>query len=411
VADARAPHPFWTYSSEVLSFCLGAEAPEEAARPRLDSLRRQTLRAASRPQAGDVALLGLGSGELAAELAGLAGPDKRVVVAELDPAKARRLIARGKAPWFGPVGGAQLVADASALACGFLLRLAGSPGRALLILTNPELGEAEKKRYAPLRAFLAGHGRTAPDPGAEGRLRLSFAAIVHPGEPELAAFFSHASSLAGDMVLVWDGDGLPGAAAMPEIPGQAVQLARPLGADFAAQRNAMLAACPGEAVLSLDADERASPGLIAALPALTGFGGYAGVYLPRLTLAGGGERVLCGYGLWPDPQLRLYRKSPGASYVRPVHERIENLAGPSVIAPAATITHLSHVMKSASDWAEKLSRFDAASGGRVGHRLAGEYPSLPREFFDGLAARLDLATLWPVAAGAEREENREKNPF
>jgi hypothetical protein len=397
------PHPFWTYSMEILAFGLGRENPEETPPAGLEKKRLQALRAASRAGPNAVVLLGLGLGELAGELAGRASPERTFTAVELDPAKARRLIAGGALSWLGEDGSGRLIVDSSPWAAGFLLRLAGELGPAPLIMLNPELGEMEKSRYQSLRRFLAGAGVrvgakqavTASDPGV--RPSLTLAAIVHPEEPELAAFFAGARDLAADLVLVWDADTLPEAASSPAIPGRAIQLARPLGNDFAAQRNAMLAACPGGAVLSLDADERVSPGLRRALPELAGFEGFDGVYLPRLTYAPGGERILCGYGLWPDPQLRLFRKTPGARYVRPIHERVEGLPGTVVIAPAAPIIHLNHVLKSPEAWADKLARFDAASGGRLAHRLGREYPSLPRDFFGDLIRQTSSETVWTVA--------------
>jgi hypothetical protein len=388
------PHPFWTYSEEILAFGLGREQPGDTPAAGLEKKRLQALRAASRAGSSAVVLLGLGLGELAGELAGRASPGRTFTAVELDPAKARRLIAGDALPWRDACGPARLIADSSPWAAGFLLRLAGDLGSAPLVMVNPELGEAEKSRYQPLRRFLAGACALARAAG--DRPRLALAAIVHPREPELAAFFAEVRGLAEELVLVWDADTLPEAAASPGIPARAIQLARPLD-DFAAQRNAMLAACPGGAVLSLDADERVSPSLRRALPELAGFAGYDGVYLPRLTLAPGGERALCGYGLWPDPQLRLFRKTPGARYARPIHERLEGLAGAAVIAPAAPIVHLNHVLKSREAWADKLARFDAASGGRLAHRLGREYPSLPRGFFDDLLRDAPPGTVWTVA--------------
>jgi len=404
------PHPFWTYSVEILAFGLGREHPGETPPAGLEKKRLQALRAASRAGPSAVVLLGLGLGELAVDLAGRAHPGRTFTAVELDPAKARRLIAGGAAPWFGEDGQTRLLVDSSPWAAGFLLRLAGDLGPAPLIMLNPEMGEAEKKRYQSLRRFLAGAGQAATArrtlPGA--RPELTLAAIVHPEEPELAAFFADIADLARDLVLVWDAKDLPEAAASAAIPQRAIQLARPLGEDFAAQRNAMLAACPGRAVLSLDADERVSPGLRQALPELAAFEGYDGVYLPRLTYAPrnasagapGGERVLCGYGLWPDPILRLFRVAPGARYTRPIHERLEGLPGATVIAPAAPIIHLNHVLKSPEAWADKLARFDAASGGRLTHRLGREYPSLPREFFDNLIRQTPPETVWTIAQPA-----------
>jgi glycosyltransferase involved in cell wall biosynthesis len=83
-------------------------------------------------------------------------------------------------------------------------------------------------------------------------------------------------------------------------------LARPLGQDFAAQRNAMLAACRGDWVFFLDADERPDAALKAMLPGLSAMPGVGAVAFPRFTLYPDAGTPKVGYGFVarsPDPTL------------------------------------------------------------------------------------------------------------
>ena len=91
---------------------------------------------------------------------------------------------------------------------------------------------------------------------------------------------------------------------------------------FAAQKNFGLAEASGDWVLSLDADEQVSPELREEiLRVLAGDGPYDGYRVPRRNLFGG-QWVRHG-GLWPDWQLRLFRRARGGFVERAVHESVE----------------------------------------------------------------------------------------
>ncbi len=196
---------------------------------------------------------------------------------------------------------------------------------------------------------------------------------------------------------MWDAPSLP-AVTVPER-FMVWQTARPLGHDFSAQRNAMLAACSGDWVLYLDADERLSAEGWAALPLLCTDLVVAGWHFPRVTPYPSADRALTGFGLWPDVQLRLFRRTPGLRFVNPVHERLTGLAGPQALALDVEIEHLNRLGKSEEDIRRKLAGFDEAGDGRVRHALSAEYPSVPRHFLSSRRAVLPRGLLLPPEKG------------
>jgi glycosyltransferase involved in cell wall biosynthesis len=90
---------------------------------------------------------------------------------------------------------------------------------------------------------------------------------------------------------------------------------------FAAQKNFGLAEASGDWILSLDADEQVSAELREEiLRVLADDGPYDAYRVPRRNLFGG-QWVRRG-GLWPDWQLRLFRRGRGRFVERAVHESV-----------------------------------------------------------------------------------------
>ncbi len=397
-------HPLKAYTREVLSFSLGPERPgtraadpgPEISSEQAQNVARRLAESLARSGHGGLILLGLGSGRVALALDRLLPATARLIVCEPDPALARRVLSRAdRAPLAGN-GRTLVLADTSAWAMLLLLNLHGPGQGAALILDNPELTPEAKKGLRPLRRLLtqtrceelATAHQTVPGPGPS----LSFAAILRPGEPDLADFLARIPAQAQEVVLVWDSpdlpDPLPSISDMvpdmiPGLPQERVRhLARPLAGDFAAQRNAMLAACQGDWVLTLDGDERLCPRLAAQLPALLARTDVNGYCFQRRTLYPDPGRCKIGYGLWPDPQLRLFRRVPGLRYERPVHEVLTGLAPPLGLPLGGSILHFNHLARQSEDLERKLKLFDAASGGGVSHTLSVEYPSLALGLLD-----------------------------
>lgn len=393
----QGAHPFFTYTTEILGWRLG-DAPSPAAAPVTDETPGDPGRSRARASrilraardARDIVLLGLGTGALAAALAEALPADKFLTVLSPDPAAARRLRDAGRLPWFSPHGRAGLLADTSRQALFCLPLAAGLAPWSALVTTNPEpCPPPERQALDWLRRMLA---QSAPLPGAAPPAPappVTLAVLGRPDEPGLADFFAACAGLAQAAVLCWDAaDVPPGATGLAEALGMPTRhVARPLAGDFAAQRNALLAACPPGWVLTLDPDERPAPGLPATLARLVADPSLGAAYFPRMTLYPDADHVKVGHGLWPDLQLRLFRNAPPARprYVRPVHERLEGLSGRAVLALDAPLAHCNRLLADNGTVTAKLAAYDAAAGAPR-HHLSADYPVLPRAFFDTFPA-------------------------
>jgi hypothetical protein len=386
---ARNPglHPFTAYSREVLAFRLSGPAASAAPLPCLNrGTAERTLErvAAAKARSGKehLLLLGLGDQEWTLRLArrvNESGP-AGLLVSELDPDLARDAVTAEPA-WLATDAPAPLLADSSAWAHLLMWHGAGLNPENTLVLANPTLSPGARQPVQSLARAFAGLTATevpqAP-PDHPPLPSLSFYAVLHPREPGLEAFFAAIPPQVSQTVIVWDAQAAP--ASPPPAPNP-VHLARPLAGDFAAQRNLALSACTGDWVLTLDADETLAPWSEAHLPGLLGLDRVRAVWLPRLTLYPDPEHALAGYGLWPDLQLRLFRRGPGPAYVRPVHERLTGAGAPQAVALDLPILHHSRLTKDPQALARKLEVFDAAGG--LTHRLGEAYPSLPLEGLPG----------------------------
>ena len=378
------------YTAEVSSWRLGGApvpGPAQSAPDRAGAakVRADRIVRAAAGHAG-VILLGLGVGELAARLDERLPPDRSLTVLALDTEAVRERVAAGAVPWYGPAGRSQLVADSSVQALACLTAAMGYSAASHMVTVNPEsASDGERQGLLRLRRLLAGLGEPPAPSGLPGPRTL--AVMARTDEPGLSEFFAAASGLADRAVVLWDGPEVPEAAGLAEALGvPATHLARPLDGDFAAQRNAMLAACPPGWVLYLDPDERPGPGLAEALDRIAAMPGVGGAYFPRLTLYPDATTAKVGHGLWPDLQLRLFFAGPPARpvFTRPVHERLEGLAGAAVLALDAPILHCNRLVADDAAVARKLESFSRVSGA-PGHRLNAAYPTLPLAYFAALA--------------------------
>jgi glycosyltransferase involved in cell wall biosynthesis len=91
---------------------------------------------------------------------------------------------------------------------------------------------------------------------------------------------------------------------------------------FAAQKNFGVAQARGDWILSLDADERVSPVLRDEIAAVVAAGGEPDGYsVPRRNVFWG--RWIRHGGLYPDRQVRLFRRGRGRFVERSVHESVQ----------------------------------------------------------------------------------------
>lgn len=121
-----------------------------------------------------------------------------------------------------------------------------------------------------------------------------------------------------DRILVFDSFSEDGTVRLARAAGAAVRQ-HPF-VNFAAQRNAALAAVESDWVLFVDADERGTGGLGEEIRRVMETRPEAGWYVPRHNYIFG--HLTRGGGWYPDYQLRLFRHGR-VHYRRPVHEVAE----------------------------------------------------------------------------------------
>ena len=136
---------------------------------------------------------------------------------------------------------------------------------------------------------------------------------------------------------------------------------------YGAQKNYALGQCRGDWLLSIDADERVSDALREEIQAaMRADRPEAGYYLPRQNVFQG-KWVRHG-GLYPDWQLRLFRRGRGTFVERAVHESVR-VDGPTGRF-SAPLVHESY--RSIGDAVARLNRYsdlaatDLARAGRGG---------------------------------------------
>jgi len=384
--DSPVSDTLTAYSHEVLRYGLGpavvpppAPSPEDAS-----AMAGRILRAWERERPPGLVIFGLASGAVAGLLAETLPGDVTLLVSEPEPELVRALLDAGAIGWWREGEGRTVLTDTSPWAHKLLWLDAGlAPGRALAMV-NPELPAASRAAASRLRdAFTLGETAIL-QPGQLPPPRLSLGAILKPDEPGLFRFFAQIPDFVDEIVCVWDGRA---PASLPPHPRRR-DLVRPLAGDFSAQRNAMLGACTGDWVLYLDADELFPKAVWDALPNLLAaddVSDVAAFAFPRLTLYPDEDHAKCGYGLWPDLQVRLFHNRPGLRFERPVHERLTGLGGPVAVLRDASILHESALRKTPAELAAKLAGFNEASGGEIRHTQSSEYPRLPLRLLPGAA--------------------------
>ena len=138
---------------------------------------------------------------------------------------------------------------------------------------------------------------------------------------------------------------------------------------FAAQKNFGLAQAHGDWILSLDADEVVSAALRAQIEAIVaGDSDRAGYAVPRRNVFW--DRWIRHGGLYPDRQMRLFRRGRGRFVERSVHEsaQVDGLVG-------QLAGHLEH--RSYRDVADFLERADRYSTLAAAEWLAAGRRSRP----------------------------------
>jgi len=138
---------------------------------------------------------------------------------------------------------------------------------------------------------------------------------------------------------------------------------------FAAQKNFALEQADGEWILSLDADERVTPELRSRIDAIVRAGGPADGYsIPRRNLFWGAW-VRHG-GLYPDYQLRLFRRGAGRFVDSAVHESV--LVAERVEKVVEPLLH--HSYRGLDDFVTRSNRYSTLAAAELVKR--GDRPRL-----------------------------------
>lgn len=141
-------------------------------------------------------------------------------------------------------------------------------------------------------------------------------------------------------------------------------------AGFAEQKNFALDLASGDWVLSVDADEEVSPELRDEIRGvLAGGARHDGYAVPRRNIFWG-EWVRHG-GLYPDWQLRLFRRGRGRFVHSAVHESVE-VAGP-VGRLRGALVHRSY--RDVADFLERANRYSALAADEWARRRRPVRPS------------------------------------
>lgn len=389
-------HALAAFTAAATAFGMGKELQAAPSPPeKLQTHLRRVLGAVERSGTDCLVLHGLGSGALANSLAKALPPEVSLVVTDLSPQLARALRQQSRADWISPAQGRILLCDTSPWALVILCAQNGLTGKNACHVANPDSACLRTGELREVQRLLTSSPvRTATDAGradlssqAESTSTavpsLSAAAILHPHEPGLDEFFAQFPVWLHELVVVWDAEKPP--ENPPTCAAGVRHLAHPLDAGFGQQRNRMLDACRGDWVLYLDGDERLDHQLWGELPMLLRQG-TQGYYFPRRTFDADRAHCRVGFGLWPDLQLRLFRRNEELRFRNPIHEKLQGLDGPVGVLLNRQLDHESALRKSAEAIREKLARFDEASGRAVSHRLNTEYPTLKCALLDGSLA-------------------------
>jgi glycosyltransferase involved in cell wall biosynthesis len=153
---------------------------------------------------------------------------------------------------------------------------------------------------------------------------------------------------------------------------------------FAAQKNFGIDQAHGEWILSLDADEVVSPALREEIQAeVAGAGRHQGYSVPRRNVFW--DRWVRHGGLYPDWQLRLFRRGRGRFVARAVHESV--VVDGSVGRLRGHLEHRSY--RDVADFLERTDRYttlaadDWLAGGR-GTRPFADLVARPLGRFFGM---------------------------
>ncbi|MBI9079026.1 MAG: glycosyl transferase family 2 [Pseudodesulfovibrio sp.] len=375
------------YTNTVLAFDItDGEKATTCAQPSDEDIAHfteRTLKMFDKSNATYLVLFGLGSGAQALALDKALPGKAKLIVCETNLTTARTFLEHNPA-WREDDTRSSIISDSSPWAQLYLLATIGATPKNTSLALNPDIPEDNRKRYQALqRLFMNAKPHQAINSTYLSHLavqapNLSVGVILDPNEPDLDTFFAQFPDWIKEIVVIWDADTVPDTNCSCAVPIR--QFAQPLE-DFSTQRNRMLDECSGDWVLYLDGDELFSDDIWNLFTAIMPIKRLEACYFPRMTFYPDEAHCKVGYGMWPDLQLRLFRKKDGVRFERPIHERLTGINGRIALALDSPILHYSRLRKSPAELTAKLKRFDEAGGNSVHHMLNDDYPNLERTLF------------------------------
>ncbi len=371
-------HPFDIYSEQILSFKLEGQKQHNDVGLTCDTEKnvQRNIQFAEKSGAESIILFGAGDGKFAKALAESKPAWMELIICDLYPENILRIrdynfrsdLLNSKT---------HLLVDSSIWAVLLLLIQYGFTGIKSRLILNPCIEGENKKKHQSLQKLFSSHKNIQIPDNQDSNIKISAAAIVSPDEPDLDSFISSFPSWIYELVLVWDCND---SSQLPVIPCRSdikiVNICNPLDNNFGAQRNVMLAHCHGDWIMYLDADERLAIKDWDILKKIASYDKCDCWYFPRLTFYPDKDRCRVGFGLWPDLQLRFFRKSPKIKFINNIHEQIIGLKGYTGIIAGSPISHLTHLIKNRDEIESKLTDFNNAAGGKIKHKLNSELPTL-----------------------------------
>ncbi|MBI9111029.1 glycosyltransferase [Maridesulfovibrio ferrireducens] len=371
-------HPFDLYSKQILSFKLEGQKQDNAVVKscETEAIVQKHLQFATKSGSSSIILFGAGDGKLADDLAKSKPEWMKFVICDLYPENIQKL-SDSNFVLDANNSNSHLLVDSSIWAIFMLLIQYGFTAEKSHLILNPCIQGESKKKHQSLQKLFSGCNHIQIPEHFDTDVKISAAAIVSPDEPDLNSFISSFPAWLYELVLIWDCTNysdIPGISCDSDI--KIVNICNPLNNDFASQRNVMLNHCRGDWIIYLDADERFLNKDWELLKRIASYKQCEGWYFPRLTFYPDKDYCRMGYGLWPDLQLRFFRKSSKIKFINKVHEQIVGLEGQTGIIAGSPIRHLTHLIKNRDEIESKLANFNNATAGKFNHKLGSEFPKL-----------------------------------
>ncbi|OEU65888.1 MAG: hypothetical protein BA863_03105 [Desulfovibrio sp. S3730MH75] len=370
-------HAFDIYSEQTLSFNLAGQKQSEGFLLDCDRelLAKKHLKFVNKANASALIIFGMGDGSFAEKIATLKPQELHLIICDLYPEDVQKL--QQQKIFLDTAANTHLLVDTSMWAHLLLLLQYGFTSTASHLVLNPCIQGESKKNHQNLQKLFSGYKTIQCLENTDDNIKISAGAILSPDEPDLDSFISSFPAWLEELVLIWD---CSNAEEIPVISCDTglkiVNICHRLNNDFGTQRNIMLDSCKGDWIIYLDADERFPKDQWNQLKKVASYNKCDGWYFPRMTLYPDKEHCRMGYGLWPDLQLRFFRKTAKTKFINKIHEQLTGLEGQTGLLPEAPIKHITHLLKNRTEIESKLTSFNKAAGNRFSHKFGTELPSV-----------------------------------